>query len=326
VSVVIPSYNVDPYISDAVLSAVSQTYRNLEIIIVNDGSTDGTGEVIDRLIDQTSDKRIRVVKQNNQGLSAARNTGIANASGELIAFLDGDDAWSPHKIEHHVRVLASAESIGLTASYSSYMTEKGRRTGAILAGKVHPTLHDMLRRNHFGNGSTIVARRQCFEQAGNFNTRLKSCEDYEMWCRILWATEYRAVCIPYPLTFYRLRDSGLSFSAERFTESAELAVSILREYMPFVPGRVFRRARAEHYQIAAWKAVVSGRDQFARSILKRALALCPWLALTDPRPAVVMAAAAVPRRHRFELALTLKCWSGALRKRAPEDQFVWRFP
>lgn len=296
VSVVIPSYNVEPYIAEAVNSAANQSYRNIEVIVVNDGSTDATGSVVRDLIRRRQDERIRVVDQANAGLSAARNTGIEHASGELIAFLDGDDAWSPRKVERHVAVLQSDQSIGLTGSFSSYMTESGTRTGRVLRGsKLAPTLHDMLRRNHFGNGSTIVVRRQCFERAGTFNTLLKSCEDYEMWCRILWATSYRAVCIPDALTFYRMRGTSLSFNPERFTENADIAMQLLRQAMPSVPRRVFRRGHAEHYRIAAWKALLGGSDAQARDMLKKALTLWPWLAFSDVRPALILAISLVPQ-------------------------------
>lgn len=303
VSVIIPCYNVAEFVQDAVNSALDQTYRNLDVVVVDDGSTDHSLQVLQFLERRRNDSRLRVIVQRNRGLSGARNTGLRHAHGELIAFLDADDMWSPDKIARHVALMAADHRIGLSFSESLYLQENGRPTGAVLSTrKLEPTLHDMLRRNHFGNGSSVVARRQCFELAGAFNEQLSSCEDYEMWCRILWASSYKAVGIPLPLTRYRLRHSSLSFNAARFVEQADRAIRALQELMPFVPGRVFRMGHAEHYRIAAWKALLAGNDRQAWELLAKALRLYPWLALRDFRPAVVASALALPTRYRAPAA------------------------
>lgn len=303
VSVIIPCYNVRSFIEDAVDSALDQDYRQLEVIVVDDGSTDDSAEVLKRLQRRRNDHRLRFVFQKNRGLSGARNTGLRHANGDLIAFLDGDDLWTRDKIARHVGLMVSDERIGLSFSDSAYINENGSPTGWVLTKRMlEPTLHDMVRRNHCGNGSSVVARRQCFDLAGFFNEDLKSCEDYEMWCRILWASSYKAVCIPRPLTFYRLRHGSLSFNAARFVEQADRAIHALQELMPFVPSRVFRMGHAEHYRIASWKALLAGDDAQAWSLLARALRLYPWLALTDFRPAVVASALALPSRYRAPAA------------------------
>lgn len=307
VSVVVPAYNVEPYIETALNSALDQTYRRLEVIVVNDGSTDGTQAVIDRVVRQRQDPRLRVIQRANGGLSAARNTGIAAAQGELIGFLDSDDAWRSDKLERHVRLFAADPGLGLTFSQSDYMTEAGHLTGTRLRTTRHqPSLHDMLRRNHCGNGSTVVIRRDCFELAGTFREDLKSCEDYEMWCRVLWATGYRAECIALPLTIYRLRDSSLSFNFASFTDNADRAMASLRELMRNVPARRFRAGHAEHYRIAAWKATTTGRNREGAALLGKALRLWPWLLLTDPAATATALALLLPFRMRAPLVKRFK--------------------
>jgi glycosyltransferase involved in cell wall biosynthesis len=307
VSVIMPAYNVEPYIETALISALDQTYRHLEVIVVNDGSTDGTRAVIDRVARQRQDERLRVIDRANGGLSAARNTGIASARGELLGFLDSDDAWRTDKLELHVRLLVDDTTLGLTFSYSDYMTEAGRLTGTRLRTTRHePTLHDMLRRNHCGNGSTVVMRRECFELAGTFREDLKSCEDYELWCRVLWATGFKAACVQQPLTIYRLRDSSLSFNFQKFTDNADLAMRYLRQAMPHVPARRFRAGHAEHYRIVAWKAATIGRNREAAVLLARALRLWPWLLLTDFHAAATALLLAVPLRLRGPLVKRAK--------------------
>ena len=112
VSVIIPVYNVAPYLREALDSVVHQTYSNLEILIVDDGSTDGSGEICE---EYRSDDRVQVIHQENRGLSAARNTGLDRAAGEYIAFLDSDDAWRPDFIEKMLEAMENMENVDITA-------------------------------------------------------------------------------------------------------------------------------------------------------------------------------------------------------------------
>jgi hypothetical protein len=296
-SVVIPAYNVASYVEAAIDSALGQTFRALEVIVIDDGSTDSTPELLRAIEHRVSDRRLRVIHQENGGLSAARNTGIRLALGRFIGFLDADDVWRPEKAEWHVSVLERHDDVGLTFSYSEYITEEGQETRQFMMSRVaEPSLHDMIRRNHIGNGSTAVVRRECFEQAGVFAPQLRSCEDYEMWCRILWQTAYRAQLIPKPLTLYRLRQSSLSFNATSFVANADAAVARLREQMPQVPEKVFRAGHAEHYRIAARKALLAGQRRAAADLLKSAVRLRPLMFLVNARALATAAAVIAPAR------------------------------
>ncbi|SFK74655.1 glycosyltransferase family 2 protein [Methylocapsa palsarum] len=283
-SIVIPTYNVEPYVRAAVDSALNQTLRDIEVIVVVDGATDGSLQVLEAMQKECDDPRMRIIWQENAGLSAARNTGILNARAPFIGFLDADDIWAPEKAALQVAMMREDSTIGISFSHSEYLTEDGRRTGSILiAGKARPSLHDMIRRNHVGNGSTPIVRQECFEMAGLFRPELRSCEDYEMWCRVLDLTPYRAQLLPKPLTYYRLRESSLSFNSAKFVENADRAIACIASTMPDVPAQVINAGHAEHYRIAAWKALSTGRRKDAFDLLKRALALHPALILTDWR-------------------------------------------
>lgn len=298
-SIVIPAYNVAAYIEDAIESALAQTLRDIEVIVVNDGSTDHTGEVIERVVDRHMDPRLKVLNRANGGLAAARNTGVVMAAGRYIGFLDGDDVWLPHKAQLQVSLMEMNPHIGICFSQSRYMLENGVLTDNLLrADKLTPSFHDMIRRNHVGNGSAPIVRAACFQQAGRFNEALKSCEDYEMWCRILWLTEYCAVGIDQALTLYRIRDTSLSFNFEKFLANADLAMAALRSQMKNVPERVFRAAHAEHYRIAAWKAGSTQQDAVARRLLLKAVRIWPWLIVSDWRVAAVAVALLIPRGTR----------------------------
>jgi len=321
VSVVVPAYNVAPYVEQALVSALDQTYRRIEVIVVNDGSTDSTRSVIERVLRDRGDPRLRVIDQPNAGLSAARNSGVDAARGELVAFLDSDDAWRPDKLEKHVRLLARRPRVGLSFSYSEYMTEDGRPTGhGPVTTRLAPSLHDMVRRNQCGNGSSIVVRRECLRIAGPFREELRSCEDYELWCRMLWATSYEAACIPEPLTLYRQREASLSFDAARFTQNADLAMRLLRETMPSIPERLMRAGHAEHYRIAALKAATLGQDEVATRLLARALRLWPWLLVSDRRTLATAATLLMPRRLRQPLIDRYRTRLAARRRRMQTDR------
>ncbi|QRM53582.1 glycosyltransferase [Sinorhizobium sp. BG8] len=294
-SIVIPAYNVAEYIVPAVVSALDQSFSDLEVIVVDDGSTDDTPALLAKLSEERQDERLRIVRQPNGGLSAARNTGIREARGEYIGFLDGDDLWRPDKAERHVAAMDCDPGIGLTYSASEFIEEDGQLTHRILRpDTLNPSLHEMILRNHVGNGSTPVVRRDCFEVAGFFREDLRSCEDYEMWCRILWLTDAVAIGLPLPLTFYRLRKSSLSFDVDRFVAQADLALEIIQSSMREVPRRLIVRARSEHYRIAARKAVIAGKTDKARSLLAHAFRLRPLMFLTDLRAIAAFVSLAVP--------------------------------
>jgi glycosyltransferase involved in cell wall biosynthesis len=124
-SVVIPSYNTAEFIQAAIRSVTEQTFGGLEIIVVDDGSSDDSIQRIMAL----DDERLTCVYQENRGLAGARNTGILLARGEFIGFLDADDIWYPQKAETHLRVMQVDPKIGLTFSYSAYLDEAGSETG-----------------------------------------------------------------------------------------------------------------------------------------------------------------------------------------------------
>ena len=309
-SIVIPAYNVAEYILPAVNSALDQTYADLEVIVVDDGSTDETPALLAQLSRMRQDERLRIVRQVNGGLSAARNTGIREARGEYIGFLDGDDLWLPEKAERHIAAMDDDPGIGFTYSASEFIEEDGRPTHRLLRpDTLKPSLHDMILRNHVGNGSTPVVRRECFAIAGLFREDLRSCEDYEMWCRILWLTDGVAVGLPLPLTLYRLRKSSLSFDVDRFVAQSDMALAVIQSSMKEVPRRLIARARAEHYRIAARKAVMAGKADKARGLLARAFRLRPSMFLTDPRAIAAFVSLAVPEagiRRMENLILLLR--------------------
>lgn len=279
-SVVIPAYNVGRFIGDAVRSALAQTYRDLEVIVVDDGSTDSTAEVVRSF----HDPRLRLVQQTNGGLSNARNTGVREARGQYIGFLDGDDIWRPNKAARHVELLDSSPEVGLSFSHSTFMDENGVLTGRILyCWPEQPTLEQMIFRNRVGNGSSPVARATCLRAAGPFDEALRSCEDWEMWVRVLRDTPFKARLIPEVLTCYRINTQSLSHNTAKFLHYADLAAARIYRETPLVRVSVIDTGLASTYRIAATKALRAGDRRTSARIMLEALRICPSLLFRDTR-------------------------------------------
>ncbi|MEO1186284.1 MAG: glycosyltransferase family 2 protein, partial [Cyanobacteria bacterium J06636_27] len=176
VSVIIPVYNAEKYIAATVQSVLSQTYKNFEIIIVDDGTPDNSVKICQKF----NDSRIRIIHQANRGLPGARNTGIRHAQGDYLAFLDADDIWLPEKLEKHVEHLNSSPTVGISFCYSAFINEQGNSTGICQKPR---KLYDItpsyvLCRNPVGNGSAAVIRREVFEDIKFQDNLYDTLEDF----------------------------------------------------------------------------------------------------------------------------------------------------
>ena len=279
-SVIIPAYNVEDFIVPAIHSVLTQSLNDLEVIVVNDGSTDAT----EARVQGIADERVHLIYRENGGLSAARNTGIRAAGGRYIALLDGDDVWLPGYAARHVSALDTDPTLGISYNYLAYIDEQGEPTGQFLISrKACPSLEELICRNHIGSGNVVV-RRQCFEQAGLFDERLRACEDIEMWIRVLHKTNYQARIIPEALTGYRVRSTSLTMQFEQQVRNARMAADIIKEEVG-ISQRLWRRFVAEAYRIASRKALSNRQTVEARELLGEALRLRPLLFLTDLRAA-----------------------------------------
>lgn len=212
ISVVIPTYNYGHFVTEALGSVLAQTYPAREIIVVDDGSTDDTSEKL-----QPYENRIRYIHQENQGLPAARNTGIRAACGEFIALLDSDDLWHPRKLEAQVHHLNRSPEVGLVAADVLRDMRNGwPEVGDHSSMPAHPvTVKDLLVRSRFGPSSVLV-RKGCFDAVGLFDPELRSAEDRDMWIRI--ASRFPIRKLGAPLWWYRLHGGNMSAAAVRMEE------------------------------------------------------------------------------------------------------------
>lgn len=202
VSVVIPAYNKADLTIKTVESVLAQSYPNIEVIVVDDGSTDSTKEKLTPYKD-----KIRYVYKDNGGACSARNLGLQLAIGEYIAFLDCDDLYLPRKIESSVDYLEKNSDFGFvhTAAYFIDDDDRALRTFSNRMSRRIGWIAKALLLRNFICSSTVVARKLCFEKVGFFDESIFTPADWDMWMRI--AEHYKAGYIDKPLTKYRVSDS-----------------------------------------------------------------------------------------------------------------------
>ncbi|MFV0443592.1 MAG: glycosyltransferase family 2 protein [Planctomycetaceae bacterium] len=263
VSVVIPAYNLAHYVREAIDSALAQTNCRVEVIVVNDGSTDHTREVLG-----SYGERIKAVHQINQGLSAARNTGIAHATGEWVSFLDADDYWHREKTERQLAAVADHPDVGAIGTNGGGVMPEHLPTDA----PVHAlSVRDFLCRTPISASSTMVRRRH-FDAVGGFDTALRSAEDRDMWLRL-------AACVPVwqielPSWFYRLHPGQMSHNPERMYENYR---RVLDKFFAEHPSHASLSPLAYSflYQDAALCYANAGRMPEARRFLVRSILTHP---------------------------------------------------
>ncbi|MGD8447855.1 MAG: glycosyltransferase [Desulfobacterales bacterium] len=196
VSVIIPTYNRGWIIREAIDSVMVQDYRDFELIVVDDGSTDNTPDILDSFRDE-----IRVLRQENQGVSAARNRGLATASGRFIAFLDSDDLWLPQKLLRQVEFFNKNPDAQICQTEETWI-RKGVRVNP---KKRHKKPRGMIFEPSLAlclvSPSAVMIRASLFEKVGGFDETLPACEDYDLWLRI--SSRYPVYLIDTPLIIKR---------------------------------------------------------------------------------------------------------------------------
>jgi len=207
VSVVMPVYNVAPWVAAAIESALRQTLTNLEVIVVDDGSSDDTGRVVSCI----DDPRVRFESMPHQGAAATLNHAVRIASGTFVAFLDGDDLWAPAKLERQIAFMEQRPETDLTFSQSRLCNEHGANLGLTSRREHEPVSFERLYvDNMIGNGSSVVARRTALLEAGPFDTELLGGYDFDVWLRIALLRPANVFCIPAVLTYYRRREGQIT--------------------------------------------------------------------------------------------------------------------
>jgi len=274
ISVVIPAYNSEKFLEKAVRSVIAQERLPEEILIIDDGSTDGTQRVAEELISgqKGAKPQIKYIRQANQGPAVARNTGLKNASGDYIAFLDADDSWLPERLKTQLAVFQTDPNAGLVCSGRVRVDETtGQRTlnceGDKLSGDGYL---DLWTYRNYITTSSVLARKRCLDEVGGFDEdpRVLGSEDAELWLRI--AEKFKIVYVNKPLVEYLVREGGINRS--NIQRSYKSAVFIIQKHEP-----EFRRRYENATSIVqnkwrriyhAWGVTLFDNEQFGEAKAK----------------------------------------------------------
>jgi glycosyltransferase involved in cell wall biosynthesis len=225
VSIIIPTYNGQSrgFLAQAIESVLSQTYANFELILIDDGSTDATSKLCKNYC---SDKRVKYVFQENSGVSAARNNGIAQSSGEYVCFLDDDDVWANTKLEEQINFINNLgdKKFGLCFTGLEIIDKNGKHTGSIQNNFAHGDMFiPMLCENLVNCTSSVIIPRKVLLDIGGFKEHLAYAEDYDLFLRI--AKKYNLYSLNKILVFYREHNKNVSSNLDKIDFYAQQVVS-----------------------------------------------------------------------------------------------------
>ncbi|GIV15638.1 MAG: glycosyl transferase [Armatimonadota bacterium] len=279
VSVVLTSYNHAPYLPQAIESVLGQTLRDIEIVAIDDASTDDSPQILQRYAD-----RVRVVlHESNRGTYASLNEGIALSRAPYIAILNSDDMWLPDKLQKQVQVIESEPRIGLVHTGFQVIDAQGNPIGGNPLGiRFHPNpqgdlLPELLARNLFIT-SSVMFRRDCVQRCGAFEVHLFGMGDWDLWLRI--AEHYLVGYVPEPLTLYRLHGQNTMYQSARMLEDdLWIHEERIRKRIPeLLQHDGWRMRHAIGIALAALGVIYNrmGRRDRARKAFWQSLRYCPW--------------------------------------------------
>jgi glycosyltransferase involved in cell wall biosynthesis len=273
ISVIIPTYNAMSYLPEAVDSVLRQTFRDFELIIIDDGSNDHTVEWVSSL----TDLRIKLITQENQGSAAARNRGIAIAKGKYIALLDADDLWEANKLAKQVDFLDAHSSIGLVDTSVVLVNENCKSTGKVVTSKAEGDVWKNLVQFQpvCSCDSTPLIRRECFDKVGLFDRDLMFLEDLDWWIRL--ASRYQFGAIKEPLVKYRQHSGSKSTNCQETLQAFHKIIEKAFESAPTELLYLRDRGYGRINLYLAWRALSNKNYDQVKQFCTSAIAHYPQL-------------------------------------------------
>jgi len=284
IGIVTPAFNVAPYLGDAIRSVLAQTHQDWTMTIVDDGSTDGTAAIAEGF----ADSRLRLIRQRNAGVSAARNRGMVATKADAVLFLDADDWLSPEALT--LLQAALNADLNAVAAVGAYRRVSARGPdGSLVLGRVHqPEAGDLLERllvrNRFANGGHLLIRHLMLRATGPFNPGLSYGEDWEYWTRLARLGWFVAVASRAPVLFARERDGGayrgMAARPDSFLPCMDAifnSPALTRRFGEKGLARLRRRAEAENDWIVGRELIRHGRPAEGQRFLRRSVRAAPCL-------------------------------------------------
>jgi glycosyltransferase involved in cell wall biosynthesis len=261
VSVIVAVYNGEKYIRETMDSILNQAYRDLEIIVINDGSTDSTSEIINSYI--KLDPRVKMLTHQNKGVSISRNRGIQCSKGDFIAPCDADDIWYPQKIEKQVAVMESSNTIGLVYGWTKHIDANGIPTGYnFVQSKSGHVFYSMLEQELIGSGSVPLLRRSALEEVGLY-PEFNQLEDFDLYLRIAEKWEFGVV--EDFVTQYRQIPESNSRNFKLMEANYENIMQRIANNHPELSSDLIRRHRSQVYY---WLADLSKQSRDVNSCFR----------------------------------------------------------
>jgi len=265
VSVIMPVYRGERFVTKAIESVLAQTYRNFELVIVNDGSPDESARVINQFLPHP---QIRYIEQQNAGVAVARNTGLAYANGAFIGLLDQDDLWLPGKLARQVTYFNSHPEVGLVHTRVTCIDAAGAPRSCAGAIGVHPHEGLCAGRLLLGNGIapvTVLLRSDCIDDVGTFDQRFAPADDWELWMRI--ARRHPIAFIDEVTACYRFHGENVSSDQLKMQCAVLRIMDAICERFPDVSGSVSpsELATARSVALGAAAAALEKRGQKAEA-------------------------------------------------------------
>lgn len=272
VSVIIQAYNSMNYLPKTLESILKQTFTDFEVLIINDGSTDN----IVKWASQITDPRVKLISQEKQGQSAARNLGVVLAKGDYLAFLDADALWLPTKLEKQVNLLDKNPDVGLVYTWVALIDEHGKPTSTVIKTHAEGNVwQQMIERPTVICSSSPLVRSDCFEKVGLFDRKLSVSADWEMWIRV--ASCYIFAIIKEPLVFYRQHYNSQSKNCQKLLEDNSAVIEKTFKSVPPELQYIKRRSYGQVYLYLAWRALDNEKYQEAIDFRQQAVANYPQL-------------------------------------------------
>ncbi len=266
ISVVLPVYNGESTIGETIGSVLNQSFTDFELIVINDGSTDGTLAVLAEIVDD----RLKIFSYANAGLSTSRNRGISHAAGEYIAFIDADDCWTPDKLAGQLNALMANPKAGLAYSWTDFIDVAGQflRSGIHLSysGNVYSKL---LVYHFLENGSNALIRKSVLMQVGGFDEALTAAEDWDLHLKI--AARYEFIAIPAVQILYRKMAQSMS---QNTANQEAMSRKVLERAFSLVPDDGHaqkRKSLANLYQYLTFQALEGSPTRAASALALRYL-------------------------------------------------------
>jgi glycosyltransferase involved in cell wall biosynthesis len=283
VSVIIPAYNAAEFLPATIASVQGQTFSDWELLIINDGSTDDTVTVVRQY--QETNHNIHLIHQLNQGVSTARNLGVENSKGQIIAFLDADDQWLPHKLQQHLEHFKSNSRLGVSFAQVEILTQTGEPTGQVSSSRLTNLQPEyLLSENPTTTTSNWVVRKEVFAQVGGFSPDMSYSEDLEWLLRVICTGNWEIVGINQVLTRYRTSSAGLSSNLYRMEAGWNQLVEKAKVYAPQLIEKHFALAQALHLRYLARRAFrLKLPAEVGVDFMSRALVSDWWLLFHQPR-------------------------------------------